>query len=284
MMKTMAELSTAMEKAGAKQQLRSSNLSIGELTDGVKARSCAFTLIELLVVIAIIAILAAMLLPALSRSMELSRRTVCRNNMRQVALGALIYAGDFHDDLPDDVFANGTTWHAPWISTNLWTYFTQNVKMSTNSLTCPDKNMQGWQFDFSAGRIRIGYYCLWHLPTEMDTRARDANYGPFGVYPWDSPQKTTDRSTPYMVLIADIIEQGTDEIGDQKNITDVPHARDGPRIGPMADTPQQLGSEGGNVGLLDGSVAWRKQLVMHAHAVNWHTSSGPNTSMFLGYW
>jgi prepilin-type N-terminal cleavage/methylation domain-containing protein len=72
-------------------------------------RKC-FTLVELLVVIAIIAILAALLLPSLSRSREIARRDVCINNLHQIGLAAASYGSDQDDWLPPGQASLKPTW------------------------------------------------------------------------------------------------------------------------------------------------------------------------------
>src|SRR6266404_240376 len=81
-----------------------------------------FTLIELLVVIAIIAILAALLLPALSRAKEAGRKTRCINHQKQMQLIALLYASDNGDWLvsPSPVPAN--IYYDPPPSIRPWVY------------------------------------------------------------------------------------------------------------------------------------------------------------------
>src|SRR5438874_4760276 len=71
-----------------------------------RGKAHAFTLIELLVVIAIIAILAAMLLPSLTRAKQKAQGIGCMNNHRQLCLAWRMYAEDSHDQL---VYASGDT-------------------------------------------------------------------------------------------------------------------------------------------------------------------------------
>ncbi len=240
----------------------------------------AFTLIELLVVIAIIAILAAILLPVLSQAQERARRTRCLSNLKQIATGIIVYAGDNNGTVIEDRFqGNNGVPNAlnPVDATNTADF--QMAVIQTNGpscWTCPNRqgNLPG--YDPTYNQYIIGY-CYFGGITNWYPSPGGAPNTTSSV-PGHSPINLNWAATkPFWAFAADA------NIKTQGGWASQVDPTTDPRYWIYANIPPHKSgstSAGGNECFADGSASWSNFNAMY-HFTTWN---GALSSDVYVYW